>query len=311
MLDPVIQALFQQIPGLADYPTWQKSPAEARAEFKAFCQLADPRSSAIGRIEDMKAEGPAGPIPLRVYTPVAAGGAALPALVYFHGGGFVLGDLDCYDGLCRTLANESSCRVISVDYRLAPEHPFPAAVEDCYAAAAWVEAHAPDLGVDPNRIAVGGDSAGANLAAVTCLLAKANKGPPSIAFQLLIYPVVRMGRDHSKRPFGTGYFLDNRTIDWFRGHYVPPGVDRSDPRLSPLDAPDAGGLPPAYIVTAGFDPLRDEGMAYGKKLKAAGVPVSHVDYPTMIHGFFSMPGLIPLANDAIAAAAHAVRDGMK
>ena len=310
-LDPVIQALFQQVPQLASYPMWEKSPAQARFEFKALCQFADPKVAAIGKTEDIAADGPAGSISLRVYTPVAAGGAALPAIVYFHGGGFVLGDLDCYDGLCRALANESGCRVISVDYRLAPEHPFPAGIEDCFAATKWVEENAPDLGVDPNRLAIAGDSAGGNLAAVTCLLAKENKTKPSIAFQLLIYPVTKLERGHSMRPYGSGYLLDNRTIEWFRKHYLPEGTNLDDPRLSPLDAKDVSGLPPAYIVTAGFDPLRDEGVAYAEKLKQAGVKVSQVDYPTMIHGFFSMQGLIPFSTGAIAAAAHAVRDALK
>jgi acetyl esterase len=310
-LDPTVQALFQQMPQLAAYPMWEKSPAQARLEFKAMCQIANPTAVAIGKTEDIEAPGPAGPIPLRVYTPVAAGGAPLPAIVYFHGGGFVVGDLDCYDGLCRTLTNDSGCRVISVDYRLAPEHPFPAAVEDCFAAAKWVEENAPDLGVDPNALAIAGDSAGGNLAAVTCLLAKENKGAPRIAFQLLIYPVTGFVTGHSQRPFGTGYFLENRTIEWFRDHYIAKDTDLSDPRLSPLDAKDVSGLPPTYIVTAGFDPLREEAIAYGEKLKQAGVKVSLVDYPTMIHGFFSMPGLIPLGSEAMAAAAHAVRDALK
>jgi len=310
-LDPTIQALFLQMPMLASYPMWEKTPEEARAEFKALCQLGNPAVAAIGKTEDIEAPGPAGPIPLRVYTPVAAGGAALPALIFYHGGGFVIGDLDCYDGLCRTLANESGCRVISVDYRLAPEHPFPAAVEDGFAAATWVEENAPELGVDPNRLAVAGDSAGGNLAAVIALLAKENKGSPRIAYQLLIYPVTGFVAGHSQRPFGTGYFLENRTIEWFRDHYLGEDADLADPRLSPLAAKDVSGLPPAYIVTAGFDPLREGAVTYAEKLKGAGVAVSHVDYPTMIHGFFSMQGLIPISAGAVAAAAHAVRDALK
>jgi acetyl esterase len=308
-LDPQIQALFQKMPQLAHFPTWEKTPAQARQEFKWLCQLADPRESPIGKTEDIEASGPLGPIPLRIYTPVASGSAALPAIIYFHGGGFVVGDLDCYDGLCRALANESGCRVISVDYRLAPEFPFPAAVEDCFAAATWIEEHAPDLGVDPNGLAVAGDSAGGNLAAVVCQLAK-EKGRPRIGFQLLIYPTTKINFAASQRNFSAGFFLDSRTIDWFRSHYVPPGTE-ADPRLSPLDAQDVTGLPPAYIVTAGFDPLREEGVAYAEKLKQAGVKVMQVDYPSMIHGFFSMPGLIPLASEAIRAAAHAVRDALK
>lgn len=311
LLDPVIQALFQQMPQLAHYPMWEKTPEQARLEFIALSQFADSKAAPIGKIEQIEAPGPAGPIPLRIYTPVAAGSAALPALIFFHGGGFVIGDLDCYEGLCRSLTNESNCRVISADYRLAPEHRFPAAVEDCFAVAKWIEEQAPDLGVDPNRLAIAGDSAGANLAAVTCLLAKQNKGTPRFAFQLLIYPVMGFGPENSTRPFGTGYLLENRTIEWFRDHYLPKDFDRNDPRLSPLAADDLSGLPPAYIVTAGFDPLRDEAIAYAEKLKQAGVKVSHMDYPTMIHGFFSMQALIPLSSEAIGAAAHAVRDALK
>jgi acetyl esterase len=310
MLDPAVQELFRRMPFLADYPMWEKTPADARQEFKAFCELADPKDVPIGRIEAVQAEGPAGPIPLRVYTPVAAGAGALPTIVYYHGGGFVLGDLDSYGSLCRMLANASLCRVVAVDYRLAPEHPFPAGVEDCFAALTWIEANAPKLGVDATRIAVAGDSAGATLAAVMCLLANGAKGNPRIGFQLLIYPATMLGGMSDGRQFGSGYFLDARTIAWFQRHYVPEDADPSDPRLSPLAADDVSGLAPAYIVTAGYDPLREEGAAYAAKLKRAGVAVTYIDYPTMIHGFISMLALIPLASEAVAAAAAAVKQGL-
>jgi acetyl esterase len=309
-LDPVIQDLFQRLPELITYPTWEKSPEEARIAFKRLCQIANVATVAIGKTEDIKTEGGERPVPLRIYTPVAAGSAALPAIVYYHGGGFVIGDLDCYDALCRTLANESGCRVISVDYRLAPEHPFPAAVEDCFAALKWIEANASDLSIDPNRLAVGGDSAGGNLAAVMCLLA-ADAKEPEIAFQLLIYPSIRLSRELLKRPFGSGYRLDDRAIQWFYRHYMPEGADPADVRLSPIAMRSASGLPPAYIVTAGYDPLREEGIEYGEKLKAAGVSVALVDYPTMIHGFFSMQGWIPLSTEALAAAAKAVKTALQ
>ncbi len=310
-LDPVIQALFAQMPNLANYPMWELSPAQAREEFRKLCQFADPKDVAIGKTENITMPGPAGPLPLRVYTPVAAGGAAIPCLIYLHGGGFVIGDLDCYDGVCRSLANESGCKVISVGYRLAPEHPFPAAVEDCYAAVKWVETNAGELGVDPTRLAVGGDSAGGNLAAVVCQIAKSEKGGPHIVFQLLIYPVLALKHGESAQTFSAGFFLTTHTIQWFSRHYLPAGTDMTDVRIAPLAAKDLAGLPPAYIVTAGFDPLRDEAVEYAEKLKAAGVAAVHVDYPSMIHGFFSMQGLIPLAPQAVAAAGQALKDALK
>jgi acetyl esterase len=248
---------------------------------------------------------------LRDYTPVAAGGPTLPAIVYFHGGGFVMGDLDTHDTLCRTLANESGCRIFSVAYRLAPEFPFPAAIDDAFAAVKWVEDNATTLGIDPNDIAVAGDSAGGNLAAVVCLIAKANKNTPHIAYQLMFYPSIALTREFVTRPFGQGYRLDDRAIQWFYSHYMPAGSDPMDERLSPIAAKDSSGLPPAYILTAGFDPLRDEAIAYAAKLKQAGVTVTHVDYPTMIHGFLTMQSWIPLATQAIAAAGQAVKDAVK
>ena len=310
-LDPTIQALFDELPTLANNQMWRMTPDEARTEYARLCALGNPNAAPIGKTEHAEASGPAGPIPLRIYTPVAAPNTGLPGLVYFHGGGFVLGDLESHDALCRLLANESGCRVVSVDYRLAPEHPFPAAVEDCFAALLWVEANSSAMGIDPNSIAVAGDSAGGNLAAVACLLAK-QKGGPRIGFQLLIYPSTSFRHDSpSVLAFGSGYMLNQATIEWMVSHYIPKEADRGDMRLSPLAATDLKGLPPAYVVTAGFDPLHDEGAAYAQKLKAAGVPVVHVDYPSMIHGFFNMQGVLPLAGEAIAAAAGAVKDALK
>jgi acetyl esterase len=307
--DPFIRALFEQMPQLAGLQVWQLTPRQARAEFKRLCALAYRSAAPIGKAENTEIPNGGDVIPARIYTPVAAGGTALPALVYFHGGGFVLGDLDCYDSLCRTLANESGCRVISIDYRLAPEFAFPAAVDDAIAALNWVEANATGLGIDPNRIAVGGDSAGGNLAAVLTHLSRGKAGP-HIAFQLLIYPIASMHQD-APSAFGFGgNVLTQPAVNWFYTQYVPKGSDASDVRLSPLKAEDFSSLPPAYLVTAGFDPLREEGAAYAAKLKAAGVKVRHVDYPTMIHGFFSLPALIPTAGEAITAAAHALRDAL-
>jgi acetyl esterase len=307
--DPLIRSLLEQMPKLADLQVWKLSPEKARAEFKKLCTLAEQNMAPIGRMEDIEAEGPDRAIPLRVYTPVAAGGSALPAVVYFHGGGFVLGDLDCFDYVCRALADSSGCRVVSVDYRLAPEHPFPAAVDDCFAALKWVEANASHLGIDPNRVAIAGDSAGGNLAAVVSQLAKAGNGP-HIAFQLLIYPITMLSPDSPSSFAFSPALIRAPAINWFYSHYVPQEMEdhSNDPRLSPLQGDDLSGLPPAYIVTAGFDPLHDEGVAYADKLKGAGVKVRHIDYPTMIHGFFSMPSLIPLAGEALSAAGEAVRE---
>jgi acetyl esterase len=309
--DPFMRSLIEQLPKLADLQVWELSPTQARAEFKKLCTLPDQKMAPIGRMEDVEAVGPDGPVPLRLYTPVAAGGSALPALVYFHGGGFVLGDLDCFDSICRALADSSGCRIVSVDYRLAPEHPFPAAVEDCFAALKWIEANAASLGIDANRIAVGGDSAGGNLAAVVSQLAQANNGS-HIALQMLFYPITTMRPDSPSSFAFSPTILRGPAINWFYSHYVPDGGEdhADDPRLSPLRSEDLSGLPPAYIVTAGFDPLHEEGQAYADKLESAGVKVRHIDYPTMIHGFFSMPGLIPLAGEALNAAGHALRDAL-
>lgn len=311
MLDPMIQALLQRVPQLTSYAIWEKSPAEARADFKRFSEFAAPKDLPIGKIEDVMA----GTVPLRCYSPVAGGTELLPGIVYFHGGGFVMGDLDSYDALCRTLANESGCRIIAVDYRLAPEHPFPAAVEDCFAAVQWLEDNAAELCIDANCIAVAGDSAGGNLAAVISQMAKANRGSPNIGFQLLIYPALRLHVDAGSGSkietlSGTGFPLDNRALNWFHRMYIPAGVDPADPRLSPLLAPDLTGMPPAYILTAGLDLLRGDAVAYAERLEQAGVAVVHVDYETMIHGFLSMQGLIPLAGSAIAAAARAAKQAL-
>ena len=310
-LDPIISALFERFPELLTYRVWEKTPHEAREAYKALCNASDPKDLAIGKSERVEVPGPAGTLVLRAYTPVAAGGPTLPAIVYFHGGGFVVGDLDTHDALCRTLANESGCRLFSVDYRLAPEFGFPAAIEDGFSALKWVEENASSLGIDPYDIAVAGDSAGANIAAVMCLLAKANRNSPRIAFQVLLYPSIALTREFVTRPFGQGYRLDDRAVQWFYAHYMQPGTDPLDERVSPIETKDASGLPPAYILTAGFDPLRDEAIAYAAKLKQAGVTVTHVEYPTMIHGFLTMQNWIPLAAQAIGAAGQAIKDALK
>lgn len=305
-LDPSAKAVVDLVAAAQGPRLWEVSPPEARAMYEAMVQLLDAKDVPIGKVEDIEAPGPAGAIPLRVYTPVGSPAAA-PALIYLHGGGFVIGSRATHDGLCRQLANEAGCTVISVDYRLAPEHKFPAAVEDAFAAALWIERNATALGIDANRLAIGGDSAGGNLATVVCQLAKA-KGGPALRFQLLIYPVVEARAETaSMRAFAEGYLLEKRSMDWFMAAYLPDGQDPADPRLSPLHAASLAGLPPALVVTAGHDPLRDEGIAYVKALEEAGVRAQHRDHPGQVHGFFNLSGAIPEGRSAIAEAAEILK----
>ena len=306
-LDAIVKGLLDEMAANPMPKLWEVPPPQGREMYRMIATTLDQQGISIGKTENMSIPGPAAPIPVRVYTPVASGGTALPALVFFHGGGFVIGDLETHDALCRTLANETGAKVVAVDYRLAPEHKFPAAPDDCYAATKWVETNAATLGVDPNRIAVGGDSAGGNLAAVVCQMAK-QKGGPHLVFQLLIYPVTQFrANTESMKSFAEGFFLEKRTMDWFFDQYTTPDTDPNDPRVSPLTASDLSGLPRAYVVTAGFDPLRDEGKAYADKLNRAGVAAVLVDYPSMIHGFFGMSAVLPQARQAIADASAALR----
>jgi acetyl esterase len=304
-LDPVFESMLQQL----DLPdVTRMSAADARAAMHPLFMATAAKDVPIGSSTDLTLCGPAGDVALRLYVPVAAG-AVTPGIAFFHGGGFVIGDIALYDSMCRILANESGARVVSVGYRLAPEHPFPAAVDDSFAALKWIEANAAGLGIDPNALAVAGDSAGGNLAAVAAQLAR--KGGPKLAFQLLIYPLLTFAEQtESMRALGEGYFLDRHVMNWFGRQYVPQGIRLDDVRLSPLSCADLSGLPPAYVVTAGYDPLKDEGAAYARRLKEAGIDATHVDYPTMIHGFISMPAMVPAANEALAAAARACRDAL-
>ncbi len=261
------------------------------------------------RVEGLELTGPAGPIRARLYTPPGTQDPA-PLLVYLHGGGWVIGGLDTHDDPCRFLASNAGAKLLSIDYRLAPEHPFPAAAEDAFAAYEWALANAERLGADPARVAVGGDSAGGNLAAAVCLMAR-EAGAPSPAMQLLIYPVTETaGKASSRRTFAEGFLLTRGDMDWFEERYLPPGVDREDPRVALLGATDLAGLPPAYIAVAGFDPLRDEGIAYAERLREAGVQVALRRHPGLVHTFANLTAICPSARQAMLEAAGALRMGL-
>jgi|SoiMetStandDraft_5_1073268.scaffolds.fasta_scaffold16590_3 acetyl esterase/lipase len=262
----------------------------------------------LAQVETRIIPGPV-QIPVRVYRPSLA--QDLPALMYFHGGGFVICNLDTHDRLCRGLANASGCAVLSVDYRLAPEHKYPAAAEDAYAATRYVAEHAAEFGIDPNRIAVGGDSAGANLATVVALMAR-DRGGPALKFQLLIYPVTDFTEHatQSEREYGHGYFLDVELMDWFGDQYFAADADRHLPYASPIKASDLRRLPPAMVLTGECDPLRDQGEAYADKLRTAGVAVVLKRYDGMIHPFLSLAGIVDAGRDAIKESAAAVRQAL-
>ncbi|MBS0472530.1 MAG: alpha/beta hydrolase [Proteobacteria bacterium] len=307
-LDPLVKAFLDQMKAMGGPKMSEVGADIARQTFNAMMQMVGPKDVPVGKTENIMVPGAGGEIPVRVYSPVAAGGEAMPALVYYHGGGFVIGNIDSHDGLCRMMANEGNLRVISVDYRLAPEHKFPAAFDDALAALNWVEQNASDIGVDANRIAVGGDSAGGALAAEVAQQAK--KGV--VAAQMLLFPVTQIGAETSSlREFAVGYFLEKETLDWFYGSYLPDGVDKNDPKLSPLRAKDVSGLPPAYVMLGGYDPLHDEGMQYADKLRTAGVKVQVVDYSDMVHCFVYLQSVLPQAHEALAAAAKAVAGMLK
>jgi acetyl esterase/lipase len=311
-LDPEVRAVLELVikAGRPAYNTL--SPKEARQLFRETRPASTPTPPAIGLVKDLAADGPLGPIPLRLYRPAGVEAAArLPVLVYFHGGGWVIGDLDTHDVLCRQLTSEAGVSVVSVDYRMAPEHKFPAAVDDSWAATRWVVGHADELKVDAARLAVAGDSAGGNLAAVVALLAR-DQGGPAIRLQVLNYPVTDCNMETgSYREFADGFLLTRVSMQWFFDHYFKTPADAADWRASPLRAPSLAGLPPALIITAGFDPLRDEGEAYAARLRQAGVSVDAVCFGGMIHGFLPMGRLISTANRAVSLVAGALRQALR
>ena len=282
-LDPQLQPIIDLIGGAI--PVEDKTPAEVRAMFGAAVVPLD--MTGLASADDITVGGAEGDLPARVYRPAEAAGNG-PVIVFFHGGGWVIGSIQSHDNTAGRLAAETGCTVVSVEYRLAPEHKFPAPLEDAYAATAWVAEHAGDLGVDASRLAVAGDSAGGNLAAAVCLLAR-ERGGPALAYQLLIYPVTDITFDYPSHAENgpLNYILSEGAMRWFTEHYIG-GVGGADWRAAPIQA-DLAGLPPAYVVTAELDPLRDEGVAYAEKLRAAGVPADHIQGAGMCHGFYGFP----------------------
>ena len=303
-LDPQAKAVIDLIIKSGRPPYHQLSPKEARQMFRETRPASTPPAPEIGAVKDVAADG----VPIRLYQPAGVTpSTALPALVFFHGGGWVIGDLETHDVLCRQLTAGAGITVAAVDYRLAPEHKFPAAVDDAWTATRWIAAHAAELGIDARRLAVGGDSAGGNLATVVALLARDHKAP-SIGLQVLLYPVTDVGAEsQSYADFAEGFMLTRESMRWFAAHYLRGKPDAADWRVSPLRAPSLTGVAPALVVTAGFDPLRDEGDAYARRLREAGVRVDHACYGGMIHGFAPMGRLIETGNRAVAHVAATLR----
>ena len=307
-LDPQAKRLLDRIHAANPIPYSRLGAVAARELYKVSRGPLAPPAPEVAAVEDLDLPGPGGTLRVRHYRPHGSTASeTLPALVFFHGGGFVIGDLDTHDVVCRLLANASRAAVLAVDYRLAPEHPFPAAVDDAVAATRWIAASTWALRIDPARIAVGGDSAGGNLAAVVAIALRDAGGPP-LALQVLIYPATDLSAGHASHlTYAEGHLLTRDSVLWFHGNYLGDLARAEDWRASPLRATDLGGLPPAYIVTAGFDPLLDEGEAYAERLIASGVRVTYECFTGQIHGFLLMGGVLAAANHAVARAALVMR----
>ena len=312
MLHPQLAALLERAAN-SPLPAYYDVPATvARRLYRDTRGALTPDPPAVESVQLLLAPSPAGPVPVRAYRPKGAGkDEVLPALLYIHGGGWVIGDLDTHDVVCRTLANGARCAVFSVEYRKAPESPFPAAVDDCFAALKFVFQNEKTLKINSKQIAVGGDSAGGNLATVMALMARDAGGPAvsfPISFQLLIYPGAdqRMAHASIKRN-GEGYLLTEKSMLYFRSHYLPNPKDWLDWRASPLLAKSLKGLPPAFLLTAGFDPLVDEGREYAERMQKEGVKVEYKNYPDMVHGFITMGRVLDTANAALADCAAALK----
>ena len=305
MLDPQARALIELMVQRQVPPVHTLSPADARRMYLERRFYTQPEPPAVAEVRALQTDGG---VPLRLYRP--AGSAALPVLVYFHGGGWVIGDLDTHDVLCRQISVAAGAAVVSVDYRLAPEHAFPAAVDDCVAATRWVRAQAAALGLDPARLAVGGDSAGGNLAAVVCIALR-DAGEAQPAAQLLIYPATdqrALAPSHTAN--GQGYLLTSDSIRYYRSRYLPEPLQWSDWRASPLLAADHSRLPPALVLTAGYDPLRDEGRQYADALSAAGNRVQYLCFERQVHGFITMSRILDEARTAVVVCGAWLRDAL-
>ena len=312
MLHPQAKAFIDLLEQRGVPPTHTLTPADARKFYRERRAITQPEPGEVAEVRELQADGPHGPIPMRLYRPRGSAAASvLPVLVYYHGGGWTIGDLDTHDTLCRELCNLSGCAVVAVDYRMGPEHRFPAAVDDVLAATRWVRREAVVLGVDPARLAVGGDSAGGNLAAVVAIAAR-DAGDLPVAFQLLIYPATDMRCVHpSHTTNGQGYLLTSDTIRYFHDQYITDAAHDLDWRASPLLREDLAGLPPALVLTAGYDPLRDEGLDYARALTAAGNRTSYVCFERQIHGFITMGRLLDEANAAVSMCAAELRRALE
>ncbi|HXO67203.1 MAG TPA: alpha/beta hydrolase [Candidatus Dormibacteraeota bacterium] len=305
-LDPQVETLLELINQLP--PLFAGTPAEARQAAETWLAVDVEEKPAVATA-DRRIPGPGGDLPIRVYTP--PGATRMPVLVFFHGGGWVIGSIDTHDRICRELASEAGIMVVSVGYRLAPENKFPAATEDAYAATAWVVEHATELGADPERVAVGGDSAGGNLAAVTCLMAR-DRGDPQIQFQLLIYPSTDdVFDDESCRQTSEGLVHSVAGMHWCRDHYLHDQDDAQNPYVAPMRAETLRGLPQALVITGEYDPLRDQGEAYARRLRDEGVQVTLRRYDGMVHVFFQMTAFVDAARAAMSDTVETLREALR
>jgi acetyl esterase len=312
VLHPQTRAFLDLIEKRGLPPTHTLSVADARTAFRERRGVTQLPPADVADVRNLEAGGPNGPIPVRVYRAMGTQASEiLPVLVYFHGGGWVIGDLETHDTLCRELCNGARCAVVSVDYRMGPEYRFPAAVDDSIAATRWVRDHAAELMIDATKIAVGGDSAGGNLAIVVSIAAR-DAGDLPIVFQVLIYPATdQHGTTASHAENGNGYMLTRETMNYFAAHYIADKSQYKDWRASPLLHPNLSNLPPALILTAGFDPLRDEGADYAKRLTEAGNRACYVNFPRQIHGFISMGRILDESHTAVALCASELRRAFK